>query len=330
MTEKNSPTNSDLNMRRLDKDEIIRLERQGCRADAWESVTFAKNADLSKIRNVHFGPDVSVGEGATLQNISGRISNCHVGANAVIDNVYLIEFDKEAACGVGTAVCALDETGSRPVVIYPGLSSQAATLMARIPKWFENNIHPTLHDFLDTRSVRTEIGENAVVRDCGRLVNVSVGAGVKVEGARSLVNGAIINNVLSGRPLAYVGYGVDAENFIIEDGMADCGAILRNCYIGQGAHVEKGFSAHDSLFFTNCSFENGEACALLAGPYSVSMHKGTLMIGCSRFSMPAPAPIRVTTCISSDRFIRALSSEVQKQHQIPIFFGRQESGHSLL
>jgi len=28
MTEKNSPTNSDLNMRRLDKDEIIRLERQ--------------------------------------------------------------------------------------------------------------------------------------------------------------------------------------------------------------------------------------------------------------------------------------------------------------
>lgn len=287
MTEKNSPTNSDLNMRRLDKDEIIRLERQGCRADAWESVTFAKNADLSKIRNVHFGPDVSVGEGATLQNISGRISNCHVGANAVVDNVYLIEFDKEAACGVGTAVCALDETGSRPVVIYPGLSSQAATLMARIPKWFENNIHPTLHDFLDTRSVRTEIGENAVVRDCGRLVNVSVGAGAKVEGARSLVNGAIINNVLSGRPLAYVGYGVDAENFIIEDGMADCGAILRNCYIGQGAHVEKGFSAHDSLFFTNCSFENGEACALLAGPYSVSMHKGTLMIGCQTAFMNA-------------------------------------------
>lgn len=272
MTEKNSPTNSDLNMRRLDKDEIIRLERQGCRADAWESVTFAKNADLSKIRNVHFGPDVSVGEGATLQNISGRISNCHVGANAVVDNVYLIEFDKEAACGVGTAVCALDETGSRPVVIYPGLSSQVATLMARIPKWFENNIHPTLHDFLDTRSVRTEIGENAVVRDCGRLVNVSVGAGAKVEGARSLVNGAIINNVLSGRPLAYVGYGVDAENFIIEDGMADCGAILRNCYIGQGAHVEKGFSAHDSLFFTNCSFENGEACALLAGPYLSLIH----------------------------------------------------------
>ena len=108
-----------------------------------------------------------------------------------------------------------------------------------------------------------------------------------VEGASSLVNGAIINNSTSTRPLAYVGAGVDAENFIIEDGKVSGGCILRNCYVGQGAEIEKGFTAHDSLFFANCSFENGEACALLAGPYSVSMHKGTLMIGCQTSFMNA-------------------------------------------
>ncbi|MDE5975636.1 MAG: DUF4954 family protein, partial [Muribaculaceae bacterium] len=85
----------------------------------------------------------------------------------------------------------------------------------------------------------------------------------------------------------YVGSGVDAENFIIEDGRVDSGSILRNCYVGQGVTLEKGFTAHDSLFFANCSFENGEACALLAGPYTVSMHKATLLIGCQTSFMNA-------------------------------------------
>ena len=69
--------------------------------------------------------------------------------------------------------------------------------------------------------------------------------------------------------------------------MADSGVIIRNCYIGQGAVVEKGFSAHDSLFFANCSLENGEACALFAGPYTVSMHKSSLLIGCQTSFMNA-------------------------------------------
>lgn len=266
---------------------ISRLERQGCICDNWDLVTFSTDVDISKIRNVWFGPNVSVESGAVIRNIRGGISNCRVRKNVVIENVDRIEFDHEAACGVGTMICALDETGSRPVVAYPGLSAQAATLMARMPRWYENKISPTIHDFLDTKAVRQEIGEGAVVRDCGRLINVSVGPGSKIEGARSLVNGAIINNVQSGKTLAYIGSGVDAENFIIEDGIVDAGAILRNCYVGQGAEVTKGFSAHDSLFFANCSFENGEACALLAGPYTVSMHKGTLMIGCQTAFMNA-------------------------------------------
>ena len=266
---------------------ISLLERQGCICDNWELVSFSPDVDISKMRNVRFGPNVSVESGAVICNVRGGISNCRVKKNAVIENVDRIEFDHESTCGVGTTICALDETGSRPVVAYPGLSAQAATLMARVPKWFENNISPTIHDFLDTKAVRQEIGEGAVVRDCGRLINVSVGSGCLVEGARSLVNGAIINNVQAGKTLAYIGPGVDAENFIIEDGIVDAGSILRNCYVGQGAEVAKGFSAHDSLFFANCSFENGEACALLAGPYTVSMHKGTLMIGCQTAFMNA-------------------------------------------
>ncbi|MDE6867061.1 MAG: DUF4954 family protein, partial [Muribaculaceae bacterium] len=82
-----------------------------------------------------------------------------------------------------------------------------------------------------------------------------------------------------GKALAFIGSGVDAENFIVEDGRLDSGALVRNCYIGQGATLEKRFTAHDSLFFANCSMENGEACAVFAGPYTVSMHKSSLLIG---------------------------------------------------
>lgn len=267
--------------------EIRQLKKQGCSADNWQTVRFSPGVDLNCINNVHFGDDVSVEEGVILRNIPGGIHNCTVRKNARVENVGRIRFGREESCGVGVAVAALDETGARPVYIYPGLSSQIATLMARVPKWVENNLKPGLAEFLDSKAVPLEIGEGAVIIDCGLLSNVSVGPRVRIEGASALRNGAILNNAVAGREFTYVGGGVDADNFIIEDGKVDAGVILRNCYVGQGVSLEKGFTAHDSLFFANCSFENGEACALLAGPYTVSMHKATLLIGCQTSFMNA-------------------------------------------
>jgi hypothetical protein len=38
------------------------------------------------------------------------------------------------------------------------------------------------------------------------------------------------------------------------------------------------YSATDSLFFSNCHGENGEACSIFAGPFTVTHHKSTLLI----------------------------------------------------
>ncbi len=271
----------------LEPDQIEVLERQGCSADDWTLIRFSPDVDLRKIRNVVFGGEVTVEGGARLLNIPGGLHNCRIGADAVVENVARVDFEEEAPCGVGISIAALDETGSRPVRAYPGLSSQVATLMARVPNWLESRLSATIQEFLDTRIPPHEIGDRAVVRDCGALRNVSVGKEVKIEGASRLVNGSIFNNAAPGKGMAYVGSGVDAENFIIEDAKVDSGVVLRNCYVGQGVQIEKGFTAHDSLFFANCTFENGEACALLAGPYSVSMHKGSLLIGCQTSFMNA-------------------------------------------
>lgn len=297
-----------LRRRPLEWWERRKLESNGCRSLDWSSVRLCDATDLDSVRNVEFAGAVSlgivrkelgsviadariensvVGDYACIRGIGIHIKNCIVGRNARITDVSLIEFEAEAQCGVGTEVDVLDETGSRAVTIYPGLSAQTALLMAREPRWNERHLRPIIEEHVDRLTPRHVIGDGAVIENCGELRNVCVGNEVKVSGARRLSNGMIINNASPGRCLAFVGNGVDAENFIIEDGRADSGAIIRNCYIGQGASLEKGFSAHDSLFFANCSLENGEACAMFAGPYTVSMHKSSLLIGCQTSFMNA-------------------------------------------
>lgn len=285
--------------------EVRQLEQQGCSASDWSAVSVTDATDLTRIRNVEFRGKVSVGamvsgrledaliedceirDDAEVRHVPGGLRGVTVGAGAVIENVARLAFEPEAPCGVGVLVNVLDETGSRPVVIYPGLSAQMACLMARVPKWYARAPQEIADAFLETRRVPHEVGEGAVVRDCGPVLNVSIGAHVRVEGARSLVNGTISNNAAPGRVLAFVGSGVDAENFIFDDAVVDSGAFIRNCYVGQGAEISKGASAHDSLFFANAAIENGEACALFAGPYTVSMHKSTLLIGCQTSFMNA-------------------------------------------
>lgn len=288
--------------------EIRQLEEQGCRSADWSRVSITDDTELAAIRNVKFVGDVSlgsldasadcaienaviadcvIGDNVHIYNIGEILKNCEIGSNARIINSSRIEFEPESRCGVGTAVEVLDETGSRPVTIYPGLSAQVALLMARMPKWSANHLTPLLRDWLLTFSAPNRIGANAVISGCGPLVNVQIGDEVRVEGARSLRNGTIANNAAPGRCLSYVGAGVDAENFIIEDGVVESGAILRNCHVGQGVVLGKGVTAHDSLFFANSHMENGEACALFAGPYTVSMHKSTLLIGCQTSFMNA-------------------------------------------
>lgn len=297
-----------LKRRPLEWWERRQLESNGCRAQDWSAVRVCDATELDAISNVEFAGAVSIGmirrghgsgirnarlenctigDNADICNIGIHLRNCIIGRNTQIHNVGIIEFEPESMCGIGTEACVLDETGSRAVTLYPGLSAQVALLMARMPKWNERHFKPILDEHIEKLTPSNRIGDDAIVENCGRIINVCIDREVRVEGARMLSNGMIINNASPGRCLTRVGHGVDAENFIIEDGIVDSGAIIRNSYIGQGAVLEKGFTSHDSLFFANCSLENGEACALFAGPYTVSMHKSSLLIGCQTSFMNA-------------------------------------------
>ncbi|MDE6338607.1 MAG: DUF4954 family protein [Muribaculaceae bacterium] len=248
--------------------EIRQLENNGCVCSDWSRVMISDGTDLNRIRNVRFAGDIRIGN------------------NVTIENVGLLSMDRDALCGAGTKVCVLDETGSRSVPIFPGLSSQIAMIIARDRDWADA-IQEQINTRIHTPGFDRSIGDGAVIRNCGDIVNVAIGREVIIEGAINLRNGSIINNAAPGQALTLVGAGVNAENFIIEDGIADSGALLRNCYVGQGASLKNRFCAHDSLFFANCTLENGEACAFFAGPYTASIHKSTLLIGCQTSFMNA-------------------------------------------
>ena len=271
---------------KLTPQQIDTLKAQGCYAENWDTIRINPDSDLSLLRNIEFEGkvdiglldrakyprcvisnallrDTSVGDGARIRNVSGGLIGLNIANRVTIENTYIIENEKGAACGIGTKVAVLDETGSREVIIYPGMSAQEAMIMARARRSESKKIYQRTLDYinglLDIKQLfRIDIGADSSILNCGTLRNINIGNNIVIEGARMLVNGSVLSSAPdAGSVITRVGSGVDACNFIIEDGVVDSGALLRNCYVGQGAVIEKGFTAHDSLFFANCSMENG-------------------------------------------------------------------------
>ncbi len=303
--------------KRLNEKQIEVLKSAGCFASDWSKVSIHPDSDLTLIRNVEFEGEVEIGcinrslypksiisnailkdckisDGCRIRNIGGGLINIKVGKGVIIENTFKIENERGSACGIGTRVTVLDETGSREVILYPGLNAQEAMLMARARRSEAEHIYNRTSVFINKLIEEIEaetsfdISDYSEISNAGFLTNIHLAGPVKIEGANALRNGTITSSAENIKEsLTYIGSAVDAENFIIDDGCVDSGAILRNCYVGQGVKIEKGFTAHDSLFFANSIMENGEACALFAGPYTVSMHKGTLLIGCQTSFMNA-------------------------------------------
>ena len=149
--------------------------------------------------------------------------------------------------------------------------------MYRHDKALIANMRRLINDYADSR--RTPYGvisRNVTIINAGTIKNVYIGPEATVCGAKRLDNGSIMS--LPDDPV-YVGDNVMANDFIISAGAkVDDGAVLVHTFVGQATSLTRLFSAHDSLFFANCACENGESAAIFAGPYTVTMHKSSLLI----------------------------------------------------
>lgn len=223
--------------------------------------------------------NVTVGDDCCIENVKNYIANYVIGEGTFIENVDVILTDGMTSFGNGVKVSVLNETGGKEVTVFDRLTAQTAYLMAM--HLGSREAQEALADLISGYSASVTsstgiIGSNVVIADTGYIKNVKVGDCCKIEGASRLKNGSINSNVDA--PV-HIGVGVIGDDFIISSGSSvEDGVTFTRCFIGQACTLGHGYSATDSLFFANCQGENGEACAIFAGPYTVTHHKSTLLI----------------------------------------------------
>jgi hypothetical protein len=294
--------------RKLTTLEIEILERQMCTCEDWNKMEVAENFSPEYVRHSNFSGDIRIGvfDGeveffggmkkhtgifdASIHNcrignnvyigqIRNYIANYHISDNVVIENVGMLTVDGVSSFGNGTQVSVLNETGGREVPVYDFLSAHIAYILALYRH--RTAVINRITDMIDgyARSVSSDmgaVGEYARLINCHTLRNVRIGAHARLDGVYRLVNGTINSN--SEAPARF-GTGVIAENFIACTGSeVSQGVEVFHTFIGQGCILGKQYSAENSLFFANCQGMHGEACAIFAGPYTVTHHKSTLLI----------------------------------------------------
>ena len=294
--------------RKLTSTEISALQQQGCSASDWAQIevtpgfttehvvrtAFSGNIRLGRFQGSFTLPgglerhsgisdatlhNVSVGDDCCIRSVNGYMANYDIGAGTLIDNVGVIATDGQSTFGNGVRVSVLNETGGREVTIHDRLSAHEAYMVAlyRHRPAFVEKINSIIDAYVaSVRSSRGRIGSKVSICGTGEIRNVIVGDAATIEGAALLRNGTVGSSLDA--PVI-IGQGVFCEDFIICGGSSVTEATsLTRCFVGQACRFGHGYSASDSLFFANCQGENGEACAIFAGPYTVTHHKSTLLI----------------------------------------------------
>ena len=294
--------------RSLTKEEIGRLEAQACTAADWNEVQVAERFTTAHVHHARFSGkirlgvfegefqlaggvrkhaglsyvvlhNVTVGDNCLIENVKNYIANYDIGESTFIENVDIILVDKKSRFGNGVEVSVLNETGGREVVIHDHLSAHQAYIMAlyRHRPLLIERMKAVIEGYAEEHaSERGTIGNHVTIVNAGYIKNVRIGDCCEIEGAGRLKNGSINSNAAD--PV-HIGYGVVCDDFIVSSGAhIEDGTLITRCFVGQACRMGHNYSASDSLFFSNCQEENGEACAIFAGPFTVTHHKSTLLI----------------------------------------------------
>ena len=296
-------------MRSLTVEEIERLEHNGCTAADWGNIlvaedfrpdyirdvafygevrlgVFEKTLEVTEGLHLHSGIrqatlcDVTIGDNCLIEHISGYICRYTIGEECYIAGVGQISTFTGSSFGQGHLISVLNEAGEGNIVLYDGLSSQMAAWMLRAsadPTLWPQVSNMAMDFALRNLPEQGTIGDRVKLVNTQEVVNTLVGDECEISGALQLCDCTLASTP---EAACFVGNGVVCENTIISAGASVVGgARLDNCYVGEACHIGKGFSAESSVFFANSHLDNGEACAAFCGPFTVSHHKASLLIG---------------------------------------------------
>ncbi len=295
--------------RKLTQQEIDTLILNGCQAQDWTMVEVSDGFDPHCIHRVNFYGEarlgdcsgsievsdgfvkhcginnatlrnVTIGDNCLIENIGNFMNNVIVGDNCHISNVCTIETRKGATYGQGGLISVLNEVGKGNLLIFDGLNSQLAALMVKEfgNKAFREAVINLVQKSVDaSRPQCSTIGDNVEITNTNEITNSVIGDGCVMSGASRLSNCTISSSVQN--PIT-IGTGVICENSIISGGSKIINSVkIVDCMVGEACELSNGFTAASSVFFANSYMSNGEACAAFCGPFTVSHHKSSLLIG---------------------------------------------------
>lgn len=295
-------------MRVLSESEILQLEKNYCKAEDWSrvkvsdtfspescyDVTFSGDcmvADLSGYHENEFGIKIAngirhahinncrIGNHVCIHHVNNFISNYDIGDDCVILNANTIAMQGESTFGIGEEVAVMNETGGMEVPLSTNLSAPIAFMLALMgqDKKLREKIYALVDKEADeVRSSRGMISNNVSIVNADTIINARIGEYAVLRSVTLLKNCTLCSK--KNYPI-FVGHDVQGVDFIASEGVTlKGGANVERCFIGQATVLNHQYSAHDSLFFANCNLENGEACAVFAGPFTVSNHKSSLLI----------------------------------------------------
>jgi hypothetical protein len=292
----------------LTKEQISQLTNQGCNCNDWSKVGVASGFNVERVKSTTFSGQIRlgvfdkyvrftggiekpagiynavihnciIGNNVRISNVKNYMANYMVDDDAVIENIDVLAVDGQTSFGNGTLVAAVNEAGGREIPIYDNLTAQTAYIIAfyrhrtKVIKFLQEKIEEYSRSVTSSMGL---VGKAAILTDCRLLKNLKIGPACVIEAATRCENGSINSTPLD--PV-YIGPDVFAEDFIASSGakITD-GTIISKCFIGQGTVLAKQYSAENSVFFANCGGYHGEACAIFAGPFTVTHHKSTLLI----------------------------------------------------
>lgn len=267
-----------MSYRKLSSEEIEFLEKKNCTSPDWNSINVAENFNPLQLSNVHFSGEIFIGNNIRIRNVS-NISNYLIEDDVLLENISSITVEGEAAFGNGTKINVLNEGGGRELIIYDKLSAQVAYLLVtcRHNPEFIANLESIIRDYCNYHKSKIgKIGKGTSIKNSGVLKNIWIENSSMLEGVICLKDGTLLSSIED--PIS-IGNGVIAQDFIIQSGSTiNGGALIDNCFVGQGVKIGKQYSAENCAFFSNSEAFHGEAVSIFAGPYTVTHHKSTLLI----------------------------------------------------
>ncbi len=295
--------------RHLTNQQIESLKKNDCWAQNWDDIQVTDEFDVCRCHRVQFYGwarlgssegtveitegfvkncgiynatlrNVTIGDGCLIENIGNYLNRVIIGDGCYISNVSTIDTQGQPNYGQGHTISVLNEVGDGNLMLLNELNSQLAAFMVK-----HGDNKPLMaaikqmvgHAVEQSRPECSTIGNHVCMVNTGVVINSIVDDGCQLCGVSRLSNCTISSSVEN--PIV-IRTGVICENTIISGGSHLTGSVkLTDCFVGESCHLENGFTAASSVFFANSYMSNGEACAAFCGPFTVSHHKSSLLIG---------------------------------------------------